>query len=125
MKCQKRTTDPHKRPRPEESDHELIPDNRKENSANSNSDSGSSEELMKDKRGQKPKSRARSIPRRLRGKQRDPRRRSEAASSSRDRPPLPTTESGNESDDSTVPYDSDHEDLVVFDDDKKLDFTNR
>ena len=26
--------------------------------------------------------------------------------------------SGNESDDSTVPYDSDHEDLTVFDDDK-------
>ena len=68
-------------------------------------------------------SRARSTPRRLRGKQRDPRRRSEAASSSRDRPPLPTTESGNESDDSTVPHDSDHEDLVIFDD-EKLDFTN-
>ena len=73
---------------------------------------------MKDKRGHKPKPRARAIPRCLRGKQTDPRRRSEAASSSRDRPPLPTTESGNESDDSTVPYDSDHEDLVVFDDDK-------
>ena len=98
----------HKRPRPEESDPDLIPDNRKENSGNSNSDSGSSEELMKDKRGQKPKSRARSIPRRLRGKQTDPRRRLQAASSSRDRAPLPTTESGNESDDSTVPYDSDH-----------------
>ena len=66
---------PCKRSRPEDSDPEIIPDNSKgQKPANSESDSGSSEELIEDKpdRGQRPKSRARSVPRRVRGKQKDP-----------------------------------------------------
>ena len=78
----------------------MFPDNSKgQKSANSESDSGSSEELIEDipDCGQRPKSSSRSVPRRERGKQKDRRRHSEPASSSRDRPVLPITESGNES----------------------------
>ena len=63
---------PHKRSGPGDSDPEMIPDNSKgQKSANSESDSGSSAELIEDKpdRGLRPRSRAWSVPRRLRGKQ--------------------------------------------------------
>ena len=108
-------------------DEELLPDRSQPDPNGSESDSGSSEELIPDKKvaGRRPNGRnslsrlrEKSVPRRVRGKQKDPRRkRQEQASSSRDRPNLPIArddkdddQDSNESDDSdkTVDYGDDH-----------------
>ena len=69
----------------------------------------SSEELKKDNKSQRARSRTRSVPRRVRGKQKDPRRkRQEEASSSRDRPNLPIAKDDkNDDQDSNESEDSD------------------
>ena len=97
---------PFKRARESDSEPEMIPDNPgKQNTSQSDSDSASSEELVEDRnpKGLRAKSRAKS--------KSAPKQASKSWSSPRTLP-LPTTESGDDIDD-TVEYESDHEDLVV------------